>query len=72
VFVVGGEFPQRLRKLGKQRGVEVHFDHEHGKGSHGRVYFGRQSTTVKVRKKEIGLGVLRRMLAHLGIDVRDL
>ncbi len=39
-----------------------------GAGSHGTLYAGDRKTTVKDRKKEIGRGLLNKMLADLGID----
>ena len=37
-------------------------------GSHGTLYVGSPKTTVKDRKKEIGKGLLKRILADLGIE----
>ena len=37
-----------------------------GAGSHGTLYAGHRRTTVKDRKKEIGKGLLAKMLADLG------
>ena len=42
-----------------------------GAGSHGTLYAGGRKTTVKDRKKEIGKGLLNKMLADLGIDRDD-
>ena len=42
-----------------------------GPGSHGTIYVGERKTTVKDRKKEIGKGLLAKMLGDLGIDKRD-
>ena len=39
-----------------------------GAGSHGTLYAGDRKTTVKDRRKEIGKGLCRKMLADLGID----
>ena len=39
-----------------------------GAGSHGTLYAGDRKTTVKDRKKEIGKGLLVKMLADLGMD----
>ncbi len=39
-----------------------------GGGPHGALNAGDRRTTVKDRKKEIGKGLLARMLADLGID----
>lgn len=38
----GANFIKRVRELGKQRGVEVRFVKMHGKGSHGRLYYGER------------------------------
>ena len=66
------EFERRIRKLGRSRGVPVSFDRSHGKGSHGRLYYGGRFTTLKDRKKEIGPGLLNAMLGHLGLAKDDL
>jgi mRNA interferase HicA len=50
----------------------VSFDRGHGKGSHGRLYYGERFTTLKDRKKEIGPGLLSAMLAQLGLTRADL
>jgi predicted RNA binding protein YcfA (HicA-like mRNA interferase family) len=68
----GGEFIRRVRKIGKARGVEVRFEPRHGKGSHGRLYYGTCFTTVKDRKKEIGPGLLAKMLRDLELTLNDL
>lgn len=68
----GAEFIRRVRRLGKERGVVVLFDKSHGKGSHGRLYYGTRMTTVKDRKKEIGPGLLAAMLVQLGLTKSDL
>ena len=39
--------------------------------SHGTLYADDRKTAVKDRKKEIGKGLLARMLADLGIDRDD-
>ena len=66
--VNGAELLRRLRKLGKDDGVAVTFDPNHGKGSHGRIYYGQSFTTMKDQRKEIGAGLLKAMLHDLGID----
>jgi len=50
----------------------VSFDRSHGKGSHGRLYYGDRFTTLKDRKKEIGPGLLKAMLDQLGLTRADL
>jgi mRNA interferase HicA len=68
----GNEFERKVRALGRKRGVAVSFDRGHGKGSHGRLYFGPRFTTLKDRKKEIGPGLLNAMLTQLGLTKTDL
>jgi mRNA interferase HicA len=70
--MTGHEFEARVRKLGRVRGVIVSFDTGHGKGSHGRLYYGSRFTTLKDRKKEIGPGLLNAMLHQLGLTKKDL
>jgi predicted RNA binding protein YcfA (HicA-like mRNA interferase family) len=70
--MTGSEFERKIRKLGRKRGVSVSFDQSHGKGSHGRLYYGNRFTTLKDRKKEIGPGLLRAMLDQLGLTRSDL
>lgn len=67
----GNEFIKRLNRLGKRRSVSVRYE-AHGKGSHGRIYFGERFATLKDRKKEIGKGLLRAMCNQLAIDPKDL
>jgi mRNA interferase HicA len=70
--MTGDEFERRIRKLGRRRGVPVSFDPGHGKGSHGRLYYGDRFTTLKDRKKEMGPGLLKAMLDQLGLARADL
>ena len=49
----------------------VRFVASQGAGSHGTLHVGDRKTTVKDRRKEIGKGLLNRMLADLGIDKDD-
>ncbi len=70
--MTGAEFIRRIRKLARERNVEFHFNPLHGKGSHGRIYFGNRATTIKDRKKEIGVALLHRMLKQLGLTKRDI
>jgi mRNA interferase HicA len=63
----GNEFERKIRKLGRARGVIVSFDASHGKGGHGRLYYGECFTTLKDRSKEIGPNLLKTMLDQLGL-----
>jgi predicted RNA binding protein YcfA (HicA-like mRNA interferase family) len=68
----GSEFIRRISRLGKERGVTVRLETRHGKGSHGRLYYGDRFTTVKDRRKEIGKGLLHAMLHQLGLTLDDI
>jgi mRNA interferase HicA len=68
----GSDFIDKIKALGKARNVDVTFDKKQGKGSHGTLYYGKAKTTVKDRKKEIGVGLLLKMLADLGLTKKDL
>lgn len=69
--MTGNELMQRLKRIGRRQGKAVRFE-PHGKGSHGRLYFGERFTTMKDRRKEIGKGLLKAMCAQLGIHPDDL
>ncbi len=68
----GADFIKRVRKLGRQRGVGVNFVAGHGKGSHGRLYYGTRWTTVKDRRQELKKGLLHAMIKQLGLEARDI
>lgn len=68
----GREFMKRLRRLGRANGVAFRYDGKPGKGSHGRVYYGARFTTIKDPKKEIGSGLLTKMLSDLQLTRDDL
>ncbi len=70
--ITGADFIRRIRKIARTRRIEVRFESRRGKGSHGRLYCGDRFTTVKDRKKEIGPGLLRKMLTDLSLDLSDL
>ena len=70
--MTGNELERKIRRLGRKRGVVVSFNRGHGKGSHGRLYYGNRFTTLKDRKKEIGPGLLNAMLDQLGLTKADL
>jgi mRNA interferase HicA len=70
--MTGSEFERKVKALGRKRGVAVSFDRGHGKGSHGRLYYGERFATLKDRKKEIGPGLLNAMLTQLGLTRADL
>ena len=57
----GAEFERRIRRLARRKKVACQFVADEGKGSHGRLYFGEEFTTLKDRKKEIGRDLLAKM-----------
>ena len=67
----GRQFIAKVRKWARTRELEVRFVASEGSGSHGTLYAGGRKTTVKDRRKEIGKGLLAKMLADLGIDKDD-
>ena len=68
----GRQFIARVRKWAKTRNLEVRFVASEGSGSHGTLYAGDRKTTVKDRRKEIGKGLLAKMIADLEIDKDEL
>jgi mRNA interferase HicA len=70
--MTGAEFLRRLRRLGRRRGIAVRIDPEHGKGSHGRIYYGSRSTTIPALKRELGAGLLRALCRELEVDLNEL
>ena len=70
--MTGDEFVRRVRRLGRERGIPVHFEPRRGKGSHGRLYLGDRFTTVKNRRKEISPGLLAAMLRQVRLSREDI
>ena len=69
--MTGRQFITRASKWAKTRKLEFRFEKSEGPGSHGTFYLDNRKTTVKDRRKEIGKGLLAKMLADLGIDKGD-
>src|ERR1700686_4997739 len=67
--VRGAEFERRVQKLARSKKVTYQFVADKGKGSHGRLYFGEEFTTLKDRKKEIGRDLLAKMCRDLQIGL---
>lgn len=65
----GKEFTKRVKALAKKNGIAFE-ETTRGKGSHGRIYYGDNFTTVK--HSEIGSGLLAAMCKQLGINKEDL
>lgn len=69
--MTGKEFLAKARKYGNRREKAVEFYPSKGRGSHGTLYVGGRRTTVKDPKREIGKGLLAKMLKDLGIARND-
>lgn len=65
------KWARKEKRAKKRKDLEVCFVASEGPGSHGTLYVGDRKTTVKDRKKEIGKGLLDKMLADLGIAKED-
>ena len=63
---------RRLRKLARRKKVACEFVADKGKGSHGRLYFAEEFTTLKYRKKEVGRDLFVKMCRDLKIDQHEL
>ena len=68
----GNELLKRLRKIARERRLQLQFVRERGKGSHGTLYLGDRYTIMKDRKKDIGPGLLKKMLTDLALDKSDI
>lgn len=68
----GSELVRLIRKLGRRRGIQVDFQAERGKGSHGTLYYGNRFTIVRYLKDELKTGTLHAMLKQLGLSLDDL
>ena len=69
--MTGRQLMVRAGRWAKAKGLKTQFIASEGAGSHGTFYVGNRKTTVKDRKKEIGKGLLNKMLADLGIPKDD-
>ena len=68
----GNELLKRLKRTARERPLQLQLVRERGKGSHGTLYLGDRFTIMKDRKKEIGPGLLKKMLTDLGLDKTDI
>lgn len=68
----GNELLKKIKKLAKQKGKAFKLTKAHGKGSHATLKYGSNKTTIKDLKKEIGPGLLNKMLSQLNINKNDI
>lgn len=65
------EFLRRARQYAKRHELEFAFNPRRGKGSHGRILLGERITAIKSGNKELGAGLVHKMLRDLGIDPKE-
>ena len=65
------EFVRRARRYSKRTDLEFQYDLRKRKGSHGRIFVGDRLTAIKSGNKNIGIGLLRKMLKDLKIDPKE-
>ena len=68
----GNELIKILKKIGREKGLTVSLDRKRGKGSHFTLYFGTKRTIMKNGTKEIGPGLLKKILENLGLKKEDI
>ncbi len=68
----GNELLKKIKKLAKEKNKHFEIFKAHGKGSHSTLRYGEKKTTIKDLKKEIGPGLLSKMLKQLNIDKGEL
>ena len=68
----GNELLKKLRKLARERQLHLERIQGRGKGSHSTLKLNGRRTILKDPKKEIGEGLLKSMLADLGLTKDDI
>ncbi|MDY0062660.1 MAG: hypothetical protein RBU45_22810 [Myxococcota bacterium] len=68
----GAELLRKLKRIARQRGLELRVVTRQGKGSHSLLLLGDRRTILKDQKKEISPGLLAAMLADLGLTKDEL
>ena len=71
-FMNGNELLKKIKKLAKRKNKDLEFFRAYGKGSHSTLKYGDKKTIIKDLKKEIGPGLLSKMLKQLEIDKDEL
>ncbi len=72
VIMKGSEFLKKIKKLGREQGVEVFLESRRGKGSHSTLFYGERFTIIRNLKDELKTGTYQAMLKQLGIDEHDI
>lgn len=68
----GIEFIDRVKRSGRERGVEVVWDRSRGKGGHGTLSFDLRRTMIRDCKDELKTEALHGMLTQLGLTLNGL
>ena len=68
----GSEFFKKIKKLGREQGVEVYLESRRGKGSHSTLFYGERFTILRNLKDELKTGTYQAMLKQLDIDENDM
>ncbi len=68
----GSEFLRKLKKLGREKGINVKLIEERGKGSHCTIEYGERFTIIRNLKDELKTGTFNAMLKQLGIAKTEL
>jgi predicted RNA binding protein YcfA (HicA-like mRNA interferase family) len=68
--VTSAELLRKLKKLAKQRGVNLTI--EAGKGSHQKVQLGEMRTIIPTHRTDLKTGTLTGILNDLGVRKEDL
>jgi len=68
----GNEFIKRIKRLAKEREIDMRIDKKRGKGSHVTLYYGDRLTIVRNLSDELKTGTLNAMLKQLGLNRSDI
>ncbi len=68
----GSEFLRKIKKLGKEKDIQVQLIQRRAKGSHGTLMYGQRFTIIRNLKDELKTGTYNAMLKQLGIDEDEL
>lgn len=70
--MTGNELIKLLKKLAKQRQIQIRYENKRGKGSHITLYLGDRYAIIPDLKKELKTGTLNAILKQLDVDKKDL
>ena len=68
----GSEFLKKIKKLGREKDLEVRLISRRGKGSHSTLFYGDKFTIIRNLKDELKTGTYQAMLKQLDIDENEL